>query len=140
MGENHSKGAITVSEVIGTLRIEDGHVSIEITQKAIQKLFEDEQILKKLIELDIAEKERILARMKEFVRDTLKEEKRYGFDVEKYPPELIEKLRKVEELDDEIYELEEEIAVLKEILNGIEWEEMAEEMAKALKENEEVRL
>ncbi len=114
--------------VEGTLRIEvDGYGSIEITQEAIWKLFEDEQILKKLIELDIAEKERILARMKEFVRDTLKEEKRYGFDVEKYPPELIEKLRVAEELDEEIYELEEEIAVLNEILKALRENREAEQ-------------
>ncbi|AIU70186.1 hypothetical protein TEU_07490 [Thermococcus eurythermalis] len=96
------------------MRIEvDGYGSIEITQEAIRKLFEDEQILKKLIELDIAEKERILARMREFVRE--------------YPPELIEKLRVAEELDEEIYELEEEIAVLNEILKALRENREAEQ-------------
>lgn len=122
-----------MAKVAGALKIEDGYVGIEVMQEAIQKLFEDEQVLKKLIELDITEKERILARMKEFVGEVLKEEKRYDFDVEKYPPELINKLQQVEELHDEIHELEEEISILKEIVNGIEWEEMAEEMAKVLK-------
>ncbi|MEO2152075.1 MAG: hypothetical protein ABGW50_05405 [Thermococcus sp.] len=121
-----------MAEVIGTLKIEDGYVSIEITQEAIQKLFDDRQVLKRLIELDIAEKEHILARMKEFIREVLEEEKKYDFDVEKYPQELIKKIQQAEGLDDEIYELEEEIAVLGEILHGIESEEMAEEMAKSL--------
>ena len=123
-------------KVVGTLEIKDGCLRIEITQEAIQKLFEDEQVLKKLIELDIAEKERILARMKEFVQEVLEEKKKYDDDGKEYPHELIEKLRVAEELDDEIYDREEEISILKEIVNGIEWEEMAEEMAKALKERD----
>jgi len=126
-----------VVRVVGNLKIEDGYISIEITQEAIQRLFNDETILKKLIEFDITQKERILARMKEFVQKVLEEKKKYDDDGKEYPHELIEKLRVAEELDDEIYDREEEISILKEIVNGIEWEEMAEEMAKALKERDE---
>jgi hypothetical protein len=127
--------------VSGTLKIEvDGYFDIEVSPNAVQKLFVDEQILKRLIELDITEKKHTLKRMKKYVREVLKEKEKYGLDVEKYPPELIEKLQEAEKLDDKIYELEEEIEILDSILTTIWDKEMAEEMAKALKESEGVEL
>ena len=100
-------------KVNGTLYLVVQGTPVKISEEALEGRFRDEQVMRKLIELDIEAKRHELAEMKEFIKSVIEEEKKYGLDVEKYPQELIEKIEQVEELDDEMYTLKESIRLLK---------------------------
>ena len=108
-----------MAKVEGQLWIAFEDMDIEISPETIDKLFKDKQILMRLVELELEENKKALASMESFVREVFEEEKKYRFDVDKYPRELIEKIREVDELDEEIFELKESIKRLETLLRKL---------------------
>ncbi|WP_297090889.1 hypothetical protein [Thermococcus sp.] len=102
--------------VLGRLKIVYGDgETIEIAEGPLNEFFDDDKI-RELLRLQKEALEEWLENEESFLREVVEEERRYGFDIDKYPPELIEKLKYVEGLDEDIASAKKRLAIIKQLL------------------------
>ena len=103
----------------GTFYIDVDTSSITIDRDVLEQLLQDREILRKLLELQKEVHEKRLAEAEAYFKALEKEKEKYDYDVDKYPEELIQKLKDGDYLDEEVDWIEGEVerinAVLKEI-------------------------
>ena len=101
----------------GRLEVTHDEKTVSISEYALNRFFAaDEERIKELLRFQKEALEKWLEREESFVREVFAEKERYGFDVDRYPKELIEKLKYVEGLDDEIASAKEELETIKQLL------------------------
>ena len=105
-----------MAKILGRLKVvcEDG-TTISIAEGLLDRFFDEERI-KELLRLQKKVLEEWLEVNESFVKEVLEEEKKYGFDVDRYPRDLIEKLKFVEGLDEEIASAKRELEAIKRLL------------------------
>jgi hypothetical protein len=87
-----------------------------ISRDVLEQLLQDRMILRKLLELQKKAHEKRLAEVKAYLKALEKEKEKYDYDVDKYPPELVEKLKVAEELDKDIAWTEEQVGRINVVL------------------------
>lgn len=107
-------------EINGSIYLEVNGRRVLIPRSTLTKFFEDREALRKLITIELVQVKSKLAELERYIKAVVEEEKRYGFDFEKYPPELRKKVIEVENLDDLVGYLKDEIKTLEIALGEIE--------------------
>ncbi|ACS33175.1 hypothetical protein [Thermococcus gammatolerans] len=105
-----------MAKILGRLKVvcDDG-TTISIAEDPLNRFFDEERI-KELLRLQKKALEEWIEVNESFVKEVLEEEKKYGFDADRYPRDLIEKLKFVEGLDEEIASTKRELEAIKRLL------------------------